>query len=366
MSVKLEKRYCGAADLDAFAAFFARHWGAEHILARDREFACWQMSPARSTLFGDAALAGIGYWDGDALVGFIGAMPMDFNIDGRVVDGMWLCNLLAAPDYLDHGIGVKLMTAVHSVPAAVIGAVGINLRVIPMYRALRYLTGDRVPRHLRVLDTERFATLVDGEHWRRLVDESNLAPASAALRVGDVATMDSDWNGFWQDFSARGYLGTHRDAAFYDWRYARHPRLRYQLAVARDAKGKVVGGAVWREEQVRDSDIRVLRLIELLGSDDTACRALLQHVERWGRRRGAVMIDHYSSQAPAAALRDCGWFLESAATGDVLPCLFQPLVRQSRDMNYAVRVMARAGTVAADAAARLLIVKSDGDQDRPN
>ena len=78
------------------------------------------------------------------------------------------------------------------------------------------------------------------------------------------------------------------------------------------------------------------------------------------------MIDHYSTRPPADDLRSCGWFMESAADGDTLPCLFQPLVRQSRDMNYAVRVMARAGELAAHAAERLLIVKSDGDQDRPN
>lgn len=366
MSANLEKRYCGHADLDAFAAFFAQHWGPNHILARDREFACWQMSPARSTLFGDAALAGVGYWDADTMVGFIGAMPMDFNIDGRVVAGMWLCNLLASPDYLDHGLGLKLMTAVHSVPAAVIGAVGINLRVIPMYRAMRYMTGDRVPRYVRVLDQAGFATLAIGERWRRLAGDSKLAPSSGAVTVDDVASMAPGWDAFWHRFSALGYVGTHRDATFYEWRYVRHPRLRYQMAVARDVQGVVLGGAVWRAESVRDSDLCVVRLIELLASDDTACRELLKHVENWGRQRGAVMIDHYCTQAPAAALRDCNWFLESDARGDILPCLFQPLVRQSRDMNYAVRVMARAGDVAADANARLFVVKSDGDQDRPN
>ena len=362
----LEKRYCGAADLDAFAAFFAEHWGAEHILAHDREFACWQMSPARSTLFGDAALAGIGYWDADRLVGFIGAMPMDFNLDGRVVPGMWLCNLLAAPEYLDHGLGLKLMTAVHAVPAAVIGAVGINLRVIPMYRAMRYMTADRVPRHVRVLDSAGFASLVDGCHWRTLSDGAQKSLSVPGLMVNDVVALDDNWDDFWREFSARGYVGTHRDAAFFAWRYAHHPRLRYQLAVVRKIDGAVVGAAVWREEQVRASDIRVLRLIELLASDDGACRALLQHVESWGRARGAVMIDHYSTQPPVGALHACGWFDESAAADDVLPCLFQPLVRQSRDMNYAVRVMARAGSVHAGAAERLLVVKSDGDQDRPN
>ena len=138
------------------------------------------------------------------------------------------------------------------------------------------------------------------------------------------------------------------------------------MAVARAASGAVVGGAVWREEQVRDTPLKVLRLIELLGKHSAAYHALIQYVEAQGRICGAAMIDHYSTRPPADDLRSCGWFMESAADGDTLPCLFQPLVRQSRDMNYAVRVMARAGELAAHAAERLLVVKSDGDQDRPN
>lgn len=366
MSGKLEKRWCGGDDLDAFRSFFGRHWGEQHILARDLDFARWQMSPARTTMFGDAALAGVGYWRGAELVGFIGAMPMDFNFDGRVLAGLWLCNLLAAPEYRDHGLGLKLMTAVHALPAEVMGAVGINLRVIPMYRALRYLTADRVPRYLRVLDAQAFAALADGNAWRALHESGARCAPPADVVAQAVPRMDAEWDRFWAAYAARGYFGTERDAAFFAWRYVEHPRFAYHLAVARDARGALRGGAAWRLEAVRDGEQRVARLIELLADDEAGARALLLHVEAQARAAGAAMIDHYSTRAPADALRACGWFADSEAAGDVLPCLFQPLLRQNRDMNYALRVMARAGIPPEVAAARLTVVKSDGDQDRPN
>ena len=55
-------RFVREEDFDDFLRFFANHWGADHILARDPEFARWQMSPSRCDVFGDAALAGLGYW----------------------------------------------------------------------------------------------------------------------------------------------------------------------------------------------------------------------------------------------------------------------------------------------------------------
>ena len=329
------------------------------------------MNPARTTMFDNAALAGVGYWHDDELVGFLGAMPMDFNIDGRVVPGLWLCNLLAAPEFLQYGIGLKLMTAVHALPVAVIGAVGINLRVIPMYRALRYMTGDHVPRFLRVLDVDAFATIATGNHWcglaNAVVERTVKLHSTDQVTVHDTKLMDPQpWDTFWANYAGQGYVGTQRDAAYFTWRYSKHPHLHYKMAVARARNGVVLGGAVWRIEHVRDSSLKVVRLIELLGADTAARIALIQHVETASRASGAAIIDHYSTRPPSDELHRCGWFCDSDAKDDVLPSLFQPLVRKKRSMNYAVRIMARAGSVSENAADRLVVVKSDGDQDRPN
>jgi hypothetical protein len=321
------------------------------------------MPAGASPLFADAALAGIGYFDGDRLMGFIGVMPMPFKVFGDVVPGAWLCNLLAAPETHDRGIGLKLMTSVHGLPFQVVGAVGINRSVIPMYRAMRYITGDRVPRFIRVLDPDRFASLVVGASWRHLEMAASAIPSSVTISM--VSAVPPDWDAFWDRWSSVDYIGTHRDAAYLSWRYLSHPVFDYRMAVGRDRSGDLAGLAVWRHETIRDTRTIVTRLIELVARDDTTAGALARHVEDEGRDRQAVFVDHYSTRPPEGALRSGCWFAEADATHDEIPCLFQPFARGRRDMNFAVRLLRRNGAPAGNVG-HVFIEKSDGDQDRPN
>jgi hypothetical protein len=361
--VTLVKKHVGEADMAEFSSFFAQHWGRDHILARDPAFARWQMPADACQMFADAALAGIGYFDGVRLVGFIGVMPMPFKVDGAVVPGAWLCNLLAAPETHDRGVGLKLMTSVHALPFQVVGAVGINRSVIPMYRAMRYMTGDRVPRFIRVLDPDRFAGLVDGTSWRKI---GFVAPEGASpVVVSTVSDVPADWDVFWDRWSAAGYIGTHRNSSYMSWRYLRHPIFSYRMAVGRDHHGDLTGLAVWRHETIRDSQTIVTRFIELIARDDMSAHALARHVEDDARAHRAAFMDHYSTRPADEALRRCGWFAETDAPDDEIPCLFQPLARYRRDMNFAVRLLQRNGA-AAGSIDHVVIAKSDGDQDRPN
>lgn len=360
-------RFVREEDFGEFLRFFAEHWGAEHILARDPEFARWQMSPSRCDTFRDAALAGLGYWSENQLAGFIGCMPMLFNIDGRTVQGSWLCNLLAAPQALRKGVGLKLMAGVHRLPFMVIGAAGINTAVLPMYRAMHYITGDCLPRWIRVLDHEAFASLASEAGLHAAGAEPPTKTGNGATVVERVASMPpADWDPVWMNISERGYLGTHRDASYMNWRYAEHPRLAYHIALARGDRGRAAGCAVWRVEQVKDSSHRVARLLEWHADGAPASTALLHHVEQDARAAGAAMIDYYSSRPDAVGLSEAGWFPEADAPDGPIPSLFQPLEPRSRPINFAVWTHPKALDHHASIADRLFVGKSDGDQDRPN
>ncbi|MBX3575944.1 MAG: GNAT family N-acetyltransferase [Rhizobiaceae bacterium] len=358
-----ELRYCGEDDLAPVQDFFARYWGENHIIARDLAFARWQMSPARTDAFGDAALAALSYWDKERLVGFIGVMPMSFNFSGRVIPSAWMCNLQAAPEYLEQGIGMKLMLAVHNLPFDAVGAVGINPRVVPMFRAMRYNCSDRIPRYVRVVNTGAFERLTGRN---RPPIRPSAPPAQTGISVSQAITVPVEWDPFWHQFVSRGYFGTHRDSEFMRWRYLDHPWLRYRFAIARTQDSEVAGAVVWRVESVRDSDIAVVRLIELITTDFETTRALASFVEQEARAAGAAMLDHYGMHANKAALEACGWFDESDFPDLVVPSLFQPLVAQRRSMNFAVRTLPRSGIRADEYAHVLSVIKSDGDQDRPN
>jgi hypothetical protein len=190
---------------------------------------------------------------------------------------------------------------------------------------------------------------------------------SRATSVERVASMPpADWDPLWMAISERGYLGTHRDADYMNWRYAGHPRLAYRIALARGDRSRVTGCAVWRVEQVENSSHIVARLLEWHADGAPASTALLRHVEHDARAAGAAMIDYYSSRPDAAGLSEAGWFPEADAPDGSIPSLFQPLLPRPRPINFAVWMRPTVSGQRAGLADRLLLCKSDGDQDRPN
>lgn len=364
--MSIVERFVTPDEIDATMAFFRRYWGEKHILGNDRTFLKWQMSPERSPTFAGAGLAALTHWDDGRLIGLIGIQTMPFNCNGEVADSAWLCNLLAAPDYLSQGIGLKLMTGVHRLPIAGIAAAGINLKVIPMYRAMRYHCLDALPRFIRIVNVDAAAALLLGESKHKVLSlPPPSAHSAASYRVEVASVVPQDWNAFWDAYTRRGYFGTHRDSDFIRWRYLDHPRLDYRLRVLRDSSGKLTGASVHRFEQIRDRDEKLLRLVEVLADDDDAWDALLADSERLALDAGVAFVDHYTSR-PSAALTRRGWYEESEVEGIITPSLFQPLLPQTRRINMAIRLLGDTPWKSTPWRENLHVVKTDGDQDRPS
>lgn len=362
----LVERFVEPSEIDAVLEFFRLYWGSNHILGNDREYMVWQMSPERSPVFAGAGLAAVTYWDDGRLVGLIGVQSMPFNCDGDVADSAWLCNLGAAPEYLPRGVGTKLMTAVHRLPIAGIGAAGINLAVIPMYRAMRYHCLDSLPRFIRIVDVDSAACLIGGERARDVLVHRDSAKAGGTTSVRESSSVPDDWQIFWDGYTRRGYFGTQRDAGFIVWRYLQHPRLDYRLAVARDDAGVLVGASVYRIEQVRNRSEKLLRVLEIIAASDDVWDALLAHVEEIGVAHGVAFADHYSSRPHVVALRQRGWYEEDDHRDLITPSLFQPWLQHKRRINLAVRLIGATPWKGRAWKENLHVVKSDGDQDRPS
>jgi hypothetical protein len=97
----------------------------------------------------------------------------------------------------------------------------------------------------------------------------------------------------------------------------------------------------------------------------TPDESLLAAVARDGEDSGIAFIDHYTTRPLHPVFTRLGW-LEEDEIRDTLPGLFQPLVRARRDLNVAVRLLDTSAPRGLDWTRHLHVVKSDGDQDRPN
>jgi GNAT superfamily N-acetyltransferase len=358
----LVERPVDPAEIECVMAFFRANKRPGHILGQDRDFLVWQLSPGRCRGFEHAGLSALALWDGDEIVGLLGVIGAKFNRDGSVFDGGWLCNLIVLPQYRSVGGWIRLMKAAHHLPLQAVGVVGFPSNVGQLYRAMGYSIHERLFRFARILDAEQTNSIAPWDGWRTC---SPAAPNIASdIVVESVAVLDERWDRFWQRFTSADYFGLHRDSAYVTWRYLNHPRLQHALKLALAENGEINGGAVYRIEQVKGRPERVLRVLELMASDEPTYAALLQSIVREGEDRRVAFIDHYTSRPLHPVFKKLGWFEEHAVQDAVLPGLFQPLVRDRHNVNVGIRLLGSAKD--ADLLRGLHVVKSDGDQDRPS
>lgn len=368
---------CRDSEVAEVMEFFDRYWQAGHILSRDEELLRWQFRPpAARVLDGDLSIL-IARENG-RMTGTLGLIPVDFNLRGEAVPGVWLAMLRSLQDGVTPGIGMKLMSSVRELPFAMAGTLGMNETVVRLFRFFGYRPVV-TRRHLAILNPALTATLAG-------IPETSLpraAASQAVMGVGERTTAPSDlglvpiepgtplpvaWDDVWTTELAPQSVGAARDRAYLDWRFTRHPRFAYhRLMAVRD--GRPAGLAVFRREIVRDQPVAVVRLVECLG-DAEAQATLAGRVLEEAREWGAAFVDAQTGPAtPQPGLERAGFRALSPDEAAMVPQFFQPLLHGTsgtlRGAFWASPEL-RACHGAFEDAPSLLFTGADCDQDRPN
>jgi len=375
---------CREAELPALMRFIGTHWRAGHILSRDETLLRWQFDP---TLIKGRSLPGPSVmlaWHGDEIVGILGLIGFDLNVAGVPVAGAWLSHWFAVPEYRARNVATRLILAVRGLGLEVLGAVGANDVSKKALLAWGWELIPDLPRWIGVIDRPQTTALLSASGaavapeaaeelcGRHLVVDGAQAPASAERLevVPWTADLAEAWDRCWRERLAQTVVGNTRDSAYLRWRYAKRPRFRYEMWVARHpADGSVAGIAVFRLEQVSERPERVLRVVEFLASPE-AEPSLAQFVAQAARDHGVAFADFYCSSARAArGLERIGFKLApTAAEAPAFPCRLQPLEGGHYRMMAMLQLPSGLGGKLESLieTVRLYVTKSDGDQDRPN
>jgi len=374
---------CREEDVPALMRFIDAHWQAGHILSRDEVLLRWQFDPGLIPGRFPEGPAVMLAWHDRALVGMLGLTGFDLNAEGVPVPAAWMSHWLAVPEYRHLNVAVRLLLAVRKLGLGALGAVGANDLSTKALLTLGYQLISDLPRWVGVFDAGQSASLLvasgvplapeavkrmcrlhlvlDGAGPHRSADEVVVVPWAPELAGA--------WDRHWHERLAGSLVGASRDSHYLQWRYADHPRFRYEVQMARrPADGSVLGVAVFRVEQVRARPERVLRVVEFLASPEAEA-ALAQAVVQAGRDAGVAFADFYCSSARSApALERIGFRSVSAPSDAAFPCRLQPLEGGHFSMTALLQLPSQWHGQFSDliASSRLYVTKSDGDQDRPN
>ena len=329
-----------AGEAPALQAFIDEHWQRGHVLARDLPLLRWQYKHPED----DELISVLGAKIDDRLVAFLGLIQVPFAIAGSPVPGAWLAMWKALPEASERHLGLALLLHALRLRLGGIACLGMNEGAVRIYSGLGFDVVSRLPRWVRPLAPEALDALVPGSgRWP--------APRHAAVRP-DPGAFDGEraerWDSTWTLTFAPRLAGTWRDAAFLRARYVEHPRFTYEVRLTGDGSAVLV----YRIEQVRDREERVLRVLECLGPAEPLVAAMLEE------HADVAFADFYCTDpGPARALEQLGFAREETLPA-LLPERFQPLEPPGRGLNGVFRIPLE-GRV-------LYCTKSDGDQDRPS
>lgn len=344
-------RFCTPQDIVRVEAFLDAHWAKGHVLAHDRTLMDWQHKDAAGGRYTYAVAQRQGVEELDAIIGFISTSQYDTALSGD--NAIWFTTWMVSPHIKAGGLGMRLLRFVQqSEPHTLVGTVGNNAAVAPVYKALGYTTGT-LDRYVIANPTLQTFHLLQG---RDSIGPGAPETDDISIRILNEADLTTP------DISA---LFSHTAAprktpAYVAARYLHHPRYSYRL-LGIEQSGTLRALAVTRECEAPATNghaATALRVVDWFGPDD-AMGITGNALRDYLTQTGAEYADLYVHGMPASALEQSAWHRVETDGPLIVPNYFEPFAASNTEIRFAVRRPDR-----QDAALRLF--KADADQDRPN
>lgn len=284
--------------------------------------------------------------DGSRIAGFLGIIPARTKVGEHSRIAGWCANLVASPDVRNRGAGAVLLREAAKRFDLLI-TTGYNALSAPVLEALEWKLLPPLSRWISVLRADRSgapATI------------NSLPVASSNFAIEPVGRFGASWDASWQGIRRHFACTTEREAAYLNWRFIDHPKIRYTVLSASDKEGFRGYGAV----RIEDSPtLTGGRVVDLVGEDDAVSDILCTMVGH-AADAGADFLDFFASgDRYATALRKAGFVPADREPYRTVPAFLLPLDRRRNDITFAVR-QKEGGINAGD----WYVVKSDGDKDR--
>jgi hypothetical protein len=350
---QVELGWWPASRISELQSFLDAEWKRGHVLAVDEELLRWQ-HPRN-----DEELAVVGATHEDRLVGILGVVPVAFCVRGSRVAGAWLTTWVAAADWRRRQLGLRLLDFVlheHDF----VGTVGGNETTTHILAALSFHIRPSVPRWVLALTPESLARLVGVDARSIPFSRASGAFLDPVVEEWSPALAEC-WDETWNERLAGSVVGTCRDAAYIERRYAEHPRFDYTIRLATGSDSRARALLVHRLEAVRGADATVIRVVEALG-DESALHVLAQRLAEDGRASGVAFADFYCTTGRWVPSLARAGFVPEESLPLAFPSRLQPLEAGSRPLAAAFRLAGGAGELGED----LYCTRSDADQDRPS
>jgi len=326
MAVRMQIRFCQRHEVDRLQDFIRHEWSADHIFVHSKALLNYQHLDASQDRY-HFVVAADEAGQFHAVLGFI--PPGHFQTDD---DTVWLALWKTAADCKDKSIGLRVLTFLETAfPEQSIATAGISQQARLIYKALRFEVVKLS--HYYLATTESPSRIATG---LRPFDGHNL-PVQFQLSEGTLVHAHTQSNTHYR----------RRSAAYFQKKYAKHPA--YAYTCVHDASNDLT--LVYRLVEIPEG--KVMRIIDCAGNLQ-ALPGVTTALMKRAREAGADYIDMLAYWADEQPILQAGF---TSVSDEIVPNYFEPFVQKNVTIECAVKGCNMA---------QLVVMKGDGDQDRPS
>ena len=346
MSAAIDVRRCRYDEIPLVMDFIHRHWQAGHALAVSRELMNWQHCAADGSC--DFLIAVRGPTEILGVLGYIASRRFDPALAASNV--MWLALWKVIEAAGVAGLGLRMLNVLAKLESHVTLAVnGINAAHPPMYKALRFQTGEL--KRFYVTSPAAAFKLLQLTHGS-MQGLLNTLPVPlfgrsrfTKMTAEDLAELDAS--------QIAVNAANPKSPAYFATRFLRHPFYHYRVFLI---EGPDHGPALLATRNVQHENAKALRIVDFAG-DPAAIASMGSAISALLHEEGAEFADFWQLGLPDEYFASAGFTLLDPDGPVVLPAYFEPFNARNGRMLYALRTSALGPAV---------ICRADGDQDRPN
>ena len=346
MNDGVEVRRCRNGEIALVMNFIQRHWKADHVLAKNKELMDWQHGSHDGSH--DYIIAIRGRNEIIGVLGYISSKRFDPTLATRNV--VWLALWKIVDNVGITGVGIRMLNTLTQLESHVTLAVnGINTMHPPMYKALRFETGE-LKRFFVTSPRADFKLLKFPQGNMQSFMDKLPTPLIGSSRFKEL-NAEELYQLDESDFLIND--PNPKSPAYFAERFLGHPFYNYHVYFI---DGSSHGAALLAIRIAEHHGSKALRIVDFLG-DPRALASIGEAISTLLLEADAEFADYWQIGLPDKYLRSAGFTLFESDSQMVLPSFFEPFESRNCKILYAVRT-SKVG--------QPIICRADGDQDRPN
>ena len=334
--------------------FLKKNWGKNHILVKNKKFLLWQFYKNDKKKINGLILK-----KNRKIIGFQGIIDCKIKQNKKIFKGCFLCNLSISKNYRAEGLFFYLYQKLFNKNYDFYLALGINQKVIKIFKTLGFVYKGILKRYIFILNEKKFKKIFRIKSQKKIFNKTSYLnkPLNNYCKIEKINNFDNKWNKYSNKKNAQTYFI--KNIKYMNWRFRDHPTIKY-YSYYLTIKKKILGHIIFKQETINNTKNKIIRLIELECINDKKNYELylINFLINFSKKNKAIFIDYYSSITEKKIAK---YFLNTKKYNFAIPSLFQPLVKERRDID--VMIFDKTKKINT---ARLKLLKSDSDQDRSN